>query len=73
MLTKLLNCIAVLPQYRLSSNSHGEFPAALQDAITSYSSLLNMGISPQRIIVSGDSAGGHLAISLLRYLVEGKE
>ena len=56
------------PQCRLASAHRGEFPAALQDALTAYAYLLNLGILPSRIVISGDSAGAHLAITLLRYL-----
>lgn len=58
------------PQYRLSSNPGCQFPAALQDAITSYAYLLEQGISPNQIIFSGDSAGANLALALTRYLTE---
>lgn len=59
-------------QYRLSG--HGglnPFPAALQDALSSYLFLLNtLHIPPHQIIFAGDSAGATLATSLLRYLHE---
>ncbi len=60
------------PQYRLSGPpAHGRFPAALQDALTSYLYLIReLRIPAKNIIVSGDSAGGNLAIGLLRYLAE---
>jgi acetyl esterase/lipase len=59
------------PQYRLSSNRGGHFPAALQDALTSYSHLIHtLHIPPSRITISGDSAGANLALALLRYLSE---
>lgn len=57
--------------YRLASNPGGRFPAALQDAITTYVYLINtIKINPKDIIVSGDSAGGNLVFSLLRYVVD---
>ncbi|KAJ9667359.1 hypothetical protein H2201_002560 [Coniosporium apollinis] len=60
------------PQYRLSGPPvNGRFPAALQDALTSYLYLIrDLGIPAKQIIVSGDSAGGNLVIALLRYLAE---
>ncbi|KAF2728407.1 alpha/beta-hydrolase [Polyplosphaeria fusca] len=63
------------PQYRLStlpvSTTSNPFPAALQDSITSYLYLVNtLKISPKRIVISGDSAGANLAISMLRYISE---
>lgn len=41
------------------------FPAALDDAIAAYRLLLRQGVAPQRLIVSGVSAGGGLALALL--------
>jgi acetyl esterase/lipase len=55
-------------QYRLSKDSGTRFPAALQDFITAYSYVLKLGVDPKRIILSGDSAGGHLVLAGLRYL-----
>lgn len=65
-----MQSMAFFPQYRLSTYPHSDFPAPLQDAVTAYKYLLDRGISPSRIIVSGDSAGGNLAIGLLRFLHE---
>ncbi|KAI8931575.1 hypothetical protein NX059_011229 [Plenodomus lindquistii] len=63
------------PQYRLStlpaSKTSNPFPAALQDSLTAYLYLVNeLKISPKDIIISGDSAGGNAAISILRYISE---
>lgn len=59
------------PQYRLSSNPGGRFPAALLDAITAYAYLVKKeGISPNKIVLSGDSAGANLALSLTKYLTD---
>ncbi|KAK8127083.1 uncharacterized protein PG998_002842 [Apiospora kogelbergensis] len=47
-------------QYRLSS-AGGEdtrFPAALQDILTVYRYVLSLGVRPQNVLLSGDSAGG---------------
>jgi acetyl esterase/lipase len=65
----------ICPQYRLSrlpiSKASDAFPAALQDSVTSYLYLINdLGIAPKDIVLSGDSAGANLAISLLRYIAE---
>lgn len=70
-LTEHLNSTVLFPSYRLSSNQDCAFPAALQDAITAYQYLLGQGISPKHIVISGDSAGGSLAVSLLRYIGDG--
>lgn len=59
---------ALFVQYRLASNDSGRFPAALQDALSSYAYLLAQGFEARHIVLSGDSAGGHVALSLLRYL-----
>ncbi|OCK79987.1 alpha/beta-hydrolase [Lepidopterella palustris CBS 459.81] len=61
------------PQYRLStlpaSATSNPFPAALQDTLTSYLYLLHtLQIPAANIIISGDSAGGNLILSLLRYI-----
>ncbi|KAJ4298986.1 hypothetical protein N0V90_004230 [Kalmusia sp. IMI 367209] len=63
------------PQYRLStlpaSKTSNPFPAALQDALTSYLYLLRtLNIPAEKIVLSGDSAGANCAIALLRYIVE---
>lgn len=70
MLIKSTAAMVFCPQYRLACYPNGYFPAALQDAVMSYMYLLDLGISAERIIVSGDSAGGNLALALLRYLLD---
>jgi len=63
-----------MPQYRLSSKVNCQFPAALQDAVTSYCYLTQeLGVPGSKIILSGDSAGGNLVLALLRYLAESGE
>jgi acetyl esterase/lipase len=59
-------------QYRLSGHGNlNPFPAALQDALSSYLFLLNeLHIPAHQIILAGDSAGATLVTSLLRYLYE---
>lgn len=58
------------PQYRLAGyGGRDPFPAALQDALTAYLYLVRtLGVPPAAVTLSGDSAGGNLAIALLRYL-----
>ncbi|KAI0020829.1 alpha/beta hydrolase fold-3 domain-containing protein [Xylariomycetidae sp. FL0641] len=60
------------PQYRLSSRpTAAPFPAALQDALTAYLYLVRtLGVAARSVTLSGDSAGGNLAIALLRWLAE---
>ncbi|KAI1259223.1 alpha/beta hydrolase fold-3 domain-containing protein [Xylariaceae sp. FL1019] len=59
-------------QYRLSGYSGANsFPSAVQDALTTYLFLLTtLHIPADRIVLAGDSAGGNLAIALLRYIKE---
>ncbi len=60
-------------EYRLSEIDTNPFPAALLDGIAAYDYLVNVvGYDPSDIIVEGDSAGGNLALALIRYLVEYK-
>jgi len=42
-----------------------KFPAAVDDAVAGYQWLIDQGRDPAKIIVSGDSAGGGLALALL--------
>ena len=58
--------------YRLSSNTTWRFPAALQDAVTAYQYLVDLRTDAKQIIIAGDSAGGNLAIALLRYIEDNK-
>ncbi|MEV0385767.1 alpha/beta hydrolase fold domain-containing protein [Nonomuraea sp. NPDC050643] len=53
----------LLPEYRLAPEH--PFPAALEDALRAYLSMLDSGLSPQQVIVAGDSVGAGLALSLL--------
>ncbi|KAI1127084.1 alpha/beta hydrolase fold-3 domain-containing protein [Nemania abortiva] len=59
-------------QYRLSGwGGRDPFPAALQDAVSSYLYLLNdLHVPASQIVVGGDSAGGNLTTAFLRYLHE---
>lgn len=66
---------ALAVEYRLSSThplpDRHPFPTALLDALAGYNYLVNVvGYSPHDIIAAGDSAGGNLALALVRYLTE---
>lgn len=53
--------------YRFSFSAG--FPAQLQDAVTGYHYLVStLTIDPSRVVLSGDSVGGHLLLNLLRYM-----
>ena len=64
VLAKKLNGLAFLPQYRLASHPNSRFPAALQDAVTYYSYLLQLGIPASKTVFSGDSAGRNLGLGM---------
>src|SRR5205823_12998300 len=41
------------------------FPAAVEDAVACYRWLLEQGVSPEHIVIAGDSAGGGLTVATL--------
>ncbi|CAE6424431.1 unnamed protein product [Rhizoctonia solani] len=64
--------------YRLSTThpypTVAPFPSALLDALAGYIHLTRtLGFKPQNVILSGDSAGGNLALALVRYLRDSPE
>jgi len=54
--------------YRLAPEH--PYPAALDDAVTAYRTLLDKGVTSQHIAVGGDSAGGNLTLALALKLKE---
>jgi epsilon-lactone hydrolase len=53
----------LVPDYRLAPED--PFPAAIDDAVAVYCWLVEQGFEPGRIVISGDSAGGGIAVALL--------
>ncbi|GGC78219.1 alpha/beta hydrolase [Chelatococcus reniformis] len=62
-LSRAAGAFVVAPDYRLAPEH--PFPAALEDAVQVYRTLLSLGVPPSGLLVAGDSAGGGLALSLL--------
>ncbi len=59
-------CLTI--DYRLAPEH--PFPSAIDDTLKAYNWLLKQGIDPKKIIFSGDSAGGGLAIAAMIRLKE---
>ncbi len=55
------------PRYSLAPEF--PFPAAFLDATTAWDRLTDLGYAPSDIVISGDSAGGGLALALLSHLL----
>ena len=51
----------LVPNYRLAPEH--PFPAAVEDAVRAYQWLLDHGGEPSKIFLTGDSAGGGLAVA----------
>ena len=60
---KAAGCHALGLSYRLAPEH--PFPAAIEDAVAGYRHLLSDGVSPDRIVIAGDSAGGGLTLATL--------
>ncbi len=57
------NIGALLFDYRLAPEH--QYPAALEDTLTTYRWLLDQGLLPSNIVFAGDSAGGGLCLAAL--------
>jgi monoterpene epsilon-lactone hydrolase len=53
----------LVPDYRLAPEH--PFPAAIEDAVSAYCWMLDRGIGPDEVRISGDSSGGGLVVSVL--------
>ena len=62
-LARYANCRVLAINYRKSP--HYPYPYALEDALLAYQWLLQEGYSADRIMLAGDSAGGHLTLATL--------
>jgi len=56
-------CWALALDYRLAPEN--PFPAAVDDAVAGYRYLVGRGITPGRIAIAGDSAGGGLVVAAM--------
>ncbi len=54
---------ALLLDYRLAPEH--PYPAAVEDATAAYRWLLDQAVTPERIVIAGDSAGGGLTVATL--------
>ena len=62
-LAKVTKMRVLSVDYRLAPEH--PFPAAVEDCVAAYKSLLSNDIKPENIIIAGDSAGGNLTLSSL--------
>ncbi|MBI4693509.1 MAG: alpha/beta hydrolase [Gammaproteobacteria bacterium] len=60
-IARAIGCVALVIDYRLAPEH--PHPAAVTDAVTSYKWLLGRGIAAKHVALSGDSAGGGLALA----------
>ncbi len=60
------DCDVVTIDYRVAPKDI--YPAALEDAVAAYKWLMEQGYSNENIIITGDSAGGGLALATTLYL-----
>lgn len=68
ILAHSLGLAVFAPDYRLTPEH--PHPAQLEDGLAAYRYLLGSGLSPTRIVLCGDSAGGHLALMTLAHLAQ---
>lgn len=66
VLAEALGVAVFAPDYRLTPEH--PHPAQIDDGLAAYRFLLGQGLDPCRVVVGGDSAGGHLMLMLLARL-----
>lgn len=62
-LSRAAGARVLLLDYRLAPED--PYPAAVEDAVAAYQWLLDQGFAPERLAISGDSAGGGLTVATL--------
>ncbi len=62
-LSEAVGVAALALDYRLGPEH--PFPAAVEDAVSAYQYLTQSGIAPDRIVITGDSAGGGLTVATM--------
>jgi acetyl esterase/lipase len=62
-LARAANARCFAPEYRLAPEHPA--PAAMDDALAAYHTLIGQGIAPKHIVLAGDSAGGTLVLTTL--------
>ena len=67
-LARAIDATVFTPDYRLAPEH--KFPAQIEDGVAAYRALLAQGFPASRIVVSGDSAGGGLAVATVLRLRE---
>jgi monoterpene epsilon-lactone hydrolase len=66
---RLAHARGVLPRYRLAPEFL--YPAQVEDVIAAYTGLIAQGVSPEGIVIAGESAGGGLVCAVLLALRDG--
>ena len=70
-LTKVTGYDVLSFEYRLAPEH--PYPAAVEDAVSAWDHLMQLGYGARDVVVAGDSAGGNLALELsLRLKAEGR-